>query len=96
MNARIAEIEAMAGSEEAEELAEELAVAEWIRSTGGTCGIVPVGSCAADSPHCRVVGLQKGNLPPKALPATGAAVPAMEIAENRRRAEGACESEKQT
>ena len=46
MNARIAQIEAMAVSEEAE----ELAVEELIRSTGGTCGIVPpVDFCSADS-----------------------------------------------
>ena len=42
MNARIAKIEARAVCEDA---AEELAVEDWIRSTGGTCGIVPVGSC---------------------------------------------------
>ena len=55
MNARVAEIEAVAGMEDAE----ELAVEELIRSTGGTCGIVPVDSCSADSSRCGSVGLQK-------------------------------------
>ena len=51
MNARIAKMEAMAIEAMTElEDAQELAVEEWIRSTGGTCGIVPVDSCAADSP----------------------------------------------
>ena len=77
MNARIAEIEARNVFEKAE----KLAVEEWIRSTGGTCGIVPVDFCAADSSYWGIVGLQKGNL---SLKATNAAVLAIEIPEKRR------------